>query len=138
MCLRIFMPTPRRILLFFIFLTFTLSGLLAILPPFQQLFGLPYMLSEGYTALTAQIIYSYIVACIYAASYIWLEARIRQKYPHMNDLVKKKQSVPVAEETVREPEPPPAGMPVPHTKAHVRVHRRVHARIKKAVKRRKR
>ena len=114
MCLRIFMPTPRRILLFFIFLTFTLSGLLAILPPFQQLFGLPYMLSEGYTALIAQIIYSYIVACIYAASYIWLETRIRQKYPHMNDLVqKRREHVSPPQKPVTKQEPPAIQEPLP-------------------------
>ncbi len=106
MCLRIFIPTPRRILLFLIFLAFTLSGIMNILYPFQQLFGLPYMLSEGYTALIAQIIYSYIVACIYAASYIWLEAKIRKRYPHMNDLMQKKRSLPAVEKPLAAQEAP--------------------------------
>jgi hypothetical protein len=129
MCLRIFKPTPRRLLLFLIFLAFTLSGLLTVLSPFQQLFGLPYVLSEGYTAFAGQIIYSYILACIYAFGYVWLDARIRKRYPHMNDIVQRSQSLPVAEETVREPEPPAVHKPRAPRKP---------ARIKKAVKRHKR
>jgi len=132
MCLRIFMPTPRRLLLFLIFLMFTLSGIMYIVPPFQQLFGFPYMLLSDYTGVATQIIYTYIVACIYAAAYIWLEASIRKRYPHMNDMVKKKQSLRVQEEQLAEPEPPSASMPA----RHVKVHRRIHARIKKAAKRR--
>ena len=120
------MPTPRRVLLFLIFLFFTLSGIMAALPPFQQLFGLPYMLApETYAALAAQIIYSYILACIYAFGYVWLEASIRRRYPHMNDIVKKRQSVPV-QEPLAAPGHPPASMPVPHA--------RIHARKKKTAK----
>jgi hypothetical protein len=114
MCLRIFMPTPRRILLFLIFLMFTLSGILYILPPFQQLFGFPYLALSDYAALIAQLIYSYIVACIYAAAYIWLEARIRQKYPHMNDLMQKRHeraAAPVLEKPASKQEPPHAKRP---------------------------
>ena len=120
MCLRIFVPTPRRILLFLIFLLFTLSGLLAVLPPFQQLFGFPYMVLSDYAALISQMIYSYIVACIYAAAYIWLEARIRQRYPHMNDLVKKKQSLPAVEKPLAAQEAPAVHKPLQHAKRHAR------------------
>jgi len=131
MCLRIFMPTPRRLLLFLIFLVATSSGVLSIIPPFQNMFSFPYLLLSGYYGIIAQAIYSYIVACIYAGAYVWLEASIRKSYPGMNDIVQKKQGPPVQDEPLPAPEPPPAAKkPLPH--------RKVHARIKKAVKRRKR
>ncbi|MCX6814712.1 MAG: hypothetical protein NTY20_03635 [Candidatus Aenigmarchaeota archaeon] len=115
MCLRIFKPTPRRLILFLAFLLFTLSGILYILPPFQQLFGLPYLVLSDYAALIAQIIYSYILACIYAAAYIWLEAKIRQKYPHMNDIVQKKKQEQVSppQKPVSKQEPPAIQEPLP-------------------------
>lgn len=145
MCLRIFVPTPRRVFLFLIFLAFTLSGLLAFLPPFQQLFGLPYLLvPEIYTAIVVQLIYSYILACIYAFAYVWLESKIRQRYPHMNDLVKKRQkplqeplqefqAMPAAEEPEMEQVPPEEKPPA---KRVPRKHARKRATRKKPKKRR--
>ena len=134
MCLRIFVPTPRRVLLFLIFLLFTLSGILNIVYPFQQLFGLPYLLLSDYAALIAQVIYSYIVACIYAFSYVWLEANIRRRYPHMNDLAQKwklkSPATPQTEEPASKQEAQPIHKPLPHAK--------IHARIKKAVRHAKR
>lgn len=140
MCLRIFIPTPRRLLLFLIFLVLTVSGAMAIVPPFHSMFGFPYMLLSGYSGIVAQVIYSYIVACIYAAAYVWLEASIRRSYPNMNERVQKhappkvegkRPQTPSGENPLAAPEPPPMQPASKH-------HRRVQTRIKKAAKRRKR
>ena len=124
MCLRIFMPTPRRLLLFLVFLVLTVSGAMAIMPPFQNLFGFPYLLLSGYSGIAAQIIYSYIVACIYASAYVRLEAGIRRSYPNMNDIVQKRHAHAAREEPLAAVEPQPASKLPPHRRVHAKRKRR--------------
>jgi hypothetical protein len=142
MFLRIFMPTPRRLLLFFIFLVLTVSGAMAIVPPFQNLFGFPYLLFPGYSGVAAQIIYSYIVACIYAFAYVRLEASIRRSYPNMNDRLRKhapEAETPSGENALAEPEPAHTVQVVhPAHPARKPVQAKARARTKKAAKKRKR
>jgi len=84
MCLRIFIPTARRLILFAVFALVPLLGLLDVIPPLKVFFGLPYILIFDYTtAIVAQIIYSYVLACIYAAAYVSIEANLRKNYPLM-------------------------------------------------------
>ncbi len=93
MCLSIFAPTYRRLILFIFFALLPLSGLLNPLPPLQLFLTIPYVLISGYTAaMIAQVVYSYVLACIYAAAYVNLEANLRKNYPHMNDIVKRKKA----------------------------------------------
>ena len=130
MWLRIFMPTPRRLLLFLIFLVLTVSGTMAIVPPFQNLFGFPYLLLSGYYGIVAQLIYSYAVACIYASAYVRLEAGIRRSYPNMNGIVQK--HAPSSQPpVVQEPEPPPSHTVQVVHPARKPARRKARARLKK-------
>ncbi|MBM3303690.1 MAG: hypothetical protein FJY76_01225 [Candidatus Aenigmarchaeota archaeon] len=77
--LRMFVPTARRLVLFAVFALAPLLGLLDILPPLKVFFGLPHVLIFDYaTSLVVQIIYSYLLACIYAAAYVSIEASLRK------------------------------------------------------------
>jgi hypothetical protein len=121
---------------------------MAIVPPFENLFSFPYILLSGYSGIVTQLIYSYIVTCIYASAYVRLEASIRRSYPGMNDIVERRrprtpsgqnqQAPPSGENppSVQEPQPTHT-VQVVHP-AHKPVHKKVRARAKKAVKRRKR
>ena len=109
MCLRIFIPTARRIVLFFIFAMLPLSGFLEFAPPLKVFFGLPHVLIHDYSiSLVAQIIFSYVLACIYASAYVSIEASLRKNYPHMNDIVEKwKPGEPSAARPVARAKPKP-------------------------------
>jgi len=94
MCLAVFLPTLKRLVVFLFFLGLVFSGILwmlSALRPLQLFAGLP-LFALGYVpaGIVLQIVYSYIMACIYAAAYVRIEAAIRKSYPHMNDVVKKK------------------------------------------------
>jgi len=85
MCLRIFVPTYRRLILFLFFALLPLSGILNPVPPLQVFYSLPYVLIASYSlAVVAQIIYSYILACVYAAAYVSIERSLRKSYPQLN------------------------------------------------------
>lgn len=112
MCIRIFIPTPRKLLLFLILLLLTISGILVSIPPLQHFLGLASIIwyfttmdaaNASVLVIITQIIYSYILACLYAFGYVWLEANIRRRYPHMNDIVKKRQepkTAPILDNTI--------------------------------------
>lgn len=89
MCLRIFVPTYRRLALFLFFALLPLTGILSLLPPLQVFLTLPYVFCRSSAAIIAQIIYSYVLACIYAAAYLWLERSLRKQFPHANDIIEK-------------------------------------------------
>jgi formate hydrogenlyase subunit 3/multisubunit Na+/H+ antiporter MnhD subunit len=61
-----------------------LSQILGI-PPFQMFFGLPYYLLRMHNiiSIAVQLAYSYVLACIYAAAYVSIEAHLRKNYPLM-------------------------------------------------------
>ena len=111
MCLRIFVPTARRVILFFIFAMLPLSGFLDFAPPLKVFFGLPHVLIHDYSiSLVAQMIFSYVLACIYASAYVSIEASLRKNYPHMNDIVEK----------MKKPGKPSAARPVARIKSKSR------------------
>lgn len=91
MCLGILKPTPGRLVVFLVFALAPVSGILSFLPPLQLYFSIPYIAlwQNRVLAIIAQLIYSYVLGCIYLAAYFWLEAKIRKSYPHMDDIVKK-------------------------------------------------
>jgi hypothetical protein len=85
MILGIFKPTVRRSVVFLFFLALPLTGLLDQVLGLKFLLWLPYMLvADRLLSVLAQAIYSYLVACIYAAAYVWIEAKIRKQYPDVN------------------------------------------------------
>ncbi len=93
MCLDIFFPTWRRLVVFLFFVAVSFSGVVGsvlTLWPLQLFAALPLYLLGGASGIVVQLVYSYVVACIYAAAYVGLERRIRKRYPHINDVVNKK------------------------------------------------
>jgi hypothetical protein len=94
MCIGILLPTWRRFIVFLFFAGLMFSGALVIFAAFQPLqlyIGLPlYVIGYSAVGIIIQLIYSYIMACIYAAAYVRLESKIRKQYPHMNDIVEKR------------------------------------------------
>lgn len=91
MCLRIFVPTYRRLALFLFFALLPLTGILSLLPPLQVFLTLPFVfIHRSSAAIIAQIAYSYVLACIYAAAYLWLERSLRKQFPHANDIIERR------------------------------------------------
>jgi hypothetical protein len=96
MSLSFLLPTYRRIAVFIFFSAIPMIAVIFDIPPLEVFFGMPYVLAGSKTlgALAAQIIYSYVLACIYAGAYVSIEKHLRKNYPHLNDVVEQRRLLP--------------------------------------------
>jgi hypothetical protein len=94
--LRLFVPTYRRIAVFLFFSVLPMLAVMLEVRPIEVFFGMPYFLygSASIGPIIGQIIYSYVLACIYAGAYVGIEAHLRKNYPHLNDVVKQRRLLP--------------------------------------------
>ena len=91
MCLKIFIPTYRRLVVFLFFALVPLSGVLSFAPPLQVFLTMPFVLIPDLTAsVITQVVYLYVIACIYAAVYVWLDKSLGREFPQLNRMLKKK------------------------------------------------
>ncbi len=106
------MPTYRRVILFLALVLLPISGLLDPLPPLKVFFGLPRVFIADYAVFTiVQIIYSYALACLYAAAYASIEGSLRKSYPHMSYAAWRKRRMAVARSEPKRKVKKPAAKP---------------------------